>query len=120
MAQLSFAELYERHLAGPLFKPWAELILDEIEVAPGDRVLDIACGTGIVARIARKRLGQDACVVGIDRSADMLAVARTAEPGVDWRDGSAEALPLRDGGGSTPSCASKDCSSSPTSPRRRR
>lgn len=97
MAELTFAELYERHLVGPLFRPFAETMLDEIQVSPGDRVLDIACGTGIVARVARQRLGADTTVVGVDQSADMLAVGRKEEPSVDWREGAAGALPLRDG-----------------------
>jgi ubiquinone/menaquinone biosynthesis C-methylase UbiE len=97
MGQASFPEMYERWLVGPLFKPWAEATLQEIELAPADRVLDIACGTGIVARLAKERLGSTAHVVGIDLSPDMLAVARTVAPEIDWREGDAGALPLRDG-----------------------
>ena len=96
MNQASFPEMYERHLVGPLFQPWAELTVEEIELSPGDRVLDIACGTGIVARVAKQRLGDDTCVVGIDLSPDMLAVARAVAPGIDWRQGNASALPLHD------------------------
>jgi hypothetical protein len=96
MNQASFPEMYERHLVGPLFQPWAEMTLEEIKLSPGDRVLDIACGTGIVARLAKERLGDDAYVVGVDLSPDMLAVARTVAPGIHWREGSASALPLRD------------------------
>lgn len=92
----SFPEMYERWLAGPLFQPWAEMILDEVKISPGDRVLDIACGTGIVARVARERLGDAGYIVGIDVSSDMLAVARAVAPGIDWRQGNANALPLHD------------------------
>src|SRR5262245_28909838 len=95
MKQASFPEMYERWLVNPLFRPWAELTLDEVHLSRGDRVLDIACGTGIVARVARERLGDTGQVVGIDISPDMLAVARAAAPGVDWREGNAAALPLR-------------------------
>jgi ubiquinone/menaquinone biosynthesis C-methylase UbiE len=97
MNQPSFPEMYERWLVGPLFRPWAELTLDEIALAPGDRVLDIACGTGIVARVAKERLGAGGTIVGIDISPDMLAVARAVAPGIDWRQGAAAALPLRAG-----------------------
>jgi ubiquinone/menaquinone biosynthesis C-methylase UbiE len=97
MSQPSFPEMYERWLATPLFRPWAELTLDEIALAPADRVLDIACGTGIVARVAKERLGATATVVGIDISPDMLAVARAVAPGIDWRVGAAAALPLQAG-----------------------
>jgi ubiquinone/menaquinone biosynthesis C-methylase UbiE len=96
MNQASFPEMYERHLVGPLFQPWAEMTLEEIKLSPGDRVLDIACGTGIVARLAKERLGDDAYVLGVDLSGDMLAVARTVAPDIHWREGSASALPLRD------------------------
>jgi ubiquinone/menaquinone biosynthesis C-methylase UbiE len=97
MNQASFPEMYERWLVGPLFRPWAEMTLDEVRLSTGDRVLDIACGTGIVARVARERLGDAAYVVGVDISSDMLAVARASEPGIDWREGNAAALPLKAG-----------------------
>lgn len=97
MSQPSFPEIYELRLVGPLFRPWAELTLDELALATGDRVLDIACGTGIVARVARERLNGTGYVVGVDLSADMLNVARTVAPGIDWREGNASALPLHEG-----------------------
>ena len=93
----TFPEMYERWLVGPLFQPWAEVILDDVRLSPGDRVLDIACGTGIVARLARERIDEADCVVGIDVSSDMLAVARAVGPDIDWREGSAGSLPLHDG-----------------------
>ena len=97
MNQASFPEMYERWLVGPLFLPWAELTLDEVELSPGDRLLDLACGTGIVARVAKERLGDTGYVVGIDVSPDMLAVARAVAPDIDWREGNAISLPLHDG-----------------------
>jgi ubiquinone/menaquinone biosynthesis C-methylase UbiE len=97
MGQPSFPEMYERWLVGPLFKPWAEMTFDRLALFPGDRVLDIACGTGIVARVARERLGDAGYVLGVDVSPDMLAVARSVAPSIDWREGNANALPLRDG-----------------------
>lgn len=96
MNQATFPELYERWLVGPLFRPWAEMTLEEVGLSPGDCVLDIACGTGIVARVARERLGDAGYAVGIDISSDMLAVARTVAPGIDWREGNASTLPLSD------------------------
>ncbi len=97
MNQASFPEMYERWLAGPLFRPWAELTLEEVALSPGDRFLDIACGTGVVARVAKERLGDAGYVVGIDISPQMLAVARAVAPSIDWREGNADALPLHDG-----------------------
>lgn len=90
----SFPELYEQALVEPLFSPWADPLLDEVRLAPGDRVLDVACGTGIVARRARARLGAGGTVVGVDVNAGMLAVARRVAPDIEWREGDATALPL--------------------------
>ena len=94
-AQLSFPEMYEQELVGPLFRPWVEPMLEEVELATGDYVLDVACGTGIVARLAKERVGETGRVVGVDLSPAMLAVARRVAPGIDWREGDASALPLR-------------------------
>jgi ubiquinone/menaquinone biosynthesis C-methylase UbiE len=92
--QASFPEMYERWLVEPLFKPWAESLLDRVALTSGDRVIDIGCGTGIVARIAKQRLGEAATVVGVDVSPQMLAVSRAVAPAIDWREGSAMALPV--------------------------
>ena len=93
-SQQSFPQIYEQALVGPLFRPWVDSLLEGVELGPGDRVLDIACGTGIVARLARERLGATARVVGIDVNPQMLAVARRVAPAIDWREGDAGVLPL--------------------------
>ena len=59
-------------------------------------MLDVACGTGIVARMARERVGPAGHVIGVDPSVPMLAVARQVAPDIDWREGNATALPLGD------------------------
>jgi ubiquinone/menaquinone biosynthesis C-methylase UbiE len=92
----SLPEMYEEWLVGPLFRPWAEIVLKEVAPAPGDRVLDVACGTGIVARLAKERLGGGAQIVGVDASPNMLAVARRVAPEIEWREGNASALPLHE------------------------
>ena len=91
MNRPSFPRLYERCLVEPLFQPWAQLLLERADLAPTQRVIDVACGTGIVARLAYRRGA--ASVVGVDVSAPMLEVAREMEPSVDWREGDAAALP---------------------------
>jgi ubiquinone/menaquinone biosynthesis C-methylase UbiE len=96
MDPASFPQMYERWLVGPLFRPWAELTLDELGLSSGDTVLDVACGTGIAARVAQQRLGEGSRIVGVDASPGMLAVARAVAPQIDWREGSADALPLGD------------------------
>jgi ubiquinone/menaquinone biosynthesis C-methylase UbiE len=97
MNQQSFPEMYEGWLVGPLFRPFAELMILDLDLSPGKSVLDIACGTGIVARLAKERVGESGRVVGVDISADMLSVARNAAPGIEFREGSAAALPFQDG-----------------------
>lgn len=96
-SQVSFPELYEQALVGPLFQPWVAPLLEDVELRSGDRVIDIACGTGIVARLAKEHLGSSGAVVGVDVNPQMLAVARRVAPTIDWRLGDAAALPLRDG-----------------------
>jgi ubiquinone/menaquinone biosynthesis C-methylase UbiE len=93
-AQASFPEIYEQELVGPLFHPWVGSLLDDVELGLRDRVLDIACGTGIVGRLAKDRLGATGRVVGVDVNPQMLAVARRVAPAIDWREGDAGALPL--------------------------
>jgi len=96
-AQSSFPEIYEQALVTPIFRPWVDELLDDVELAAGDRLLDIACGTGIVARVAMERLAGTGTVVGVDRSPLMLAVSRNVAPDIDWREGDASVLPLFDG-----------------------
>jgi ubiquinone/menaquinone biosynthesis C-methylase UbiE len=95
--QPNFPEIYERELVEPLFRPWAEILLDRTGLSAGDRVLDVACGTGIVARLARARVGGRGRVVGVDVNPQMLAVARAVAPEIEWREGSAESLPVEAG-----------------------
>jgi ubiquinone/menaquinone biosynthesis C-methylase UbiE len=95
--QTSFPEVYESEIVGPLFRPFAELLLVDAAPTPGEHVLDIACGTGIVARLAKSRVGATGNVVGIDLNPAMLTVARRVAPDIDWRAGDAGALPLHDG-----------------------
>lgn len=97
MSASSFPEMYEHALVGPLFRPFAEVLVERARLTPGERVLDVACGTGIVARLARERLGADGGAVGVDVSPQMLAVARSVAPDVEWREGDAGALPLAEG-----------------------
>lgn len=93
--QTTFAELYERELVNPLFRPFAELIVAELGVSRGDRVLDIACGTGITARLAKDRSGEGGAVVGVDINPQMLSVARRLRTDIEWREGDAAQLPVR-------------------------
>lgn len=94
------AEVYERVFVPALAAPWARDLLRRAAPQPGERVLDVACGTGIVARLAAADVGPTGTVVGVDPNPGMLAVARAAAAAdgvaVDWRDGPGEALPVSD------------------------
>lgn len=93
-AATTFTEIYERALVGPLFRPFAEQLLARLQPTPEDTLIDVACGTGIVARLARERLGPDARIVGVDIAPAMLAVAQSVDHTIDWRQGNATALPV--------------------------
>ena len=89
-------ELYERYLVPAITSLWAADLVERARPAPGERVLDIACGTGIVARTAFERMGAGR-VVGIDINAGMLEVARHSGPhgaAIEWVEGSALDLPF--------------------------
>ena len=94
----SVPENYERHLVPALFKPWAEDLVEMAALRSGDRVLDIACGTGIVSRTAARSLGSNGSVIGLDLSGPMLDAARASPEGaaVEWQEGSATKLPWPD------------------------
>lgn len=71
-------------------------MLEAGDVKEGDRVLDVACGTGVVAREAVSWVGDAGQVVGLDTDEAMLSVAKRSEPGVVWKIGNATALPFDD------------------------
>jgi ubiquinone/menaquinone biosynthesis C-methylase UbiE len=93
----SAAEMYESTFVPALFAEWAPLLVDLAGIAPGQVVLDVACGTGIVARtVADVQRGQGR-VVGLDLNEAMLDVARRVRPEIEWRQGDAARLPFLDG-----------------------
>ncbi len=94
------AERYEENLVPVIFIPWAQELLNRAELIVGEAVLDAACGTGIVARLASDRVGPDAKVVGADINAGMLNVAKSKseEEGklIDWVEADVGDLPFGD------------------------
>jgi SAM-dependent methyltransferase len=93
------ADAYERYLASA-FAPWARRLVERAGIQPGHRVLDVACGTGVVARSAAERTGGTGHVVGLDLNAEMLRVARAAPARggpIEWRQGDSAQLPFADG-----------------------
>jgi ubiquinone/menaquinone biosynthesis C-methylase UbiE len=94
------AENYERYFVPTIGTPFATALLDAAGLRRGERVLDIACGTGVVTRLAAERVGTEGTVAGLDLNPAMLAVARSVPSsgaGIEWYEASAESLPLADG-----------------------
>jgi ubiquinone/menaquinone biosynthesis C-methylase UbiE len=88
------AEVYEAFFLPALFQQWASRVADAAGIQPGQRVLDVACGTGVLARAVAERVGSAGVVVGVDVNEGMLAVARRKAPAIEWKQGRAEALPF--------------------------
>ena len=95
-AQVAAAKAYETLFVPALFGQWASLVVEAANLVEGERVLDVACGTGVLARNAQHRTGPTGYVAGLDPSPGMLAVAKELSPSVDWRQGAAESLPFPD------------------------
>ena len=100
----SAPEVYERELVPAVFRVWAPILVELAQLRPSERVLDVACGTGVVARIAATRVGPTGTVVGIDLNPGMLSVARSVvstDPHsggpLQWQEASADKLPFPDG-----------------------
>ncbi len=89
------AEFYDKHFVPAIFADWAVLLV-AASVAPGQRILDATCGTGIVARVIADRVGGRAEITGIDLNESMIKVARRLCPDVDWRQGNAIDMPFAD------------------------
>ncbi len=96
-------DAYERYLVPKFFRPWAERLVDLAAPSPGDHILDVCAGTGIVARAAARRVGAEGRVMGLDRNEAMLRTAARIDadeggaPSVEWRLGDAVQLPFEEG-----------------------
>jgi ubiquinone/menaquinone biosynthesis C-methylase UbiE len=92
----SAPELYERYLVPAITSIWARDLIDRARPRPTDRLLDVACGTGAVTRLAAERIAGGR-VVGLDYNAGMLSVARSTHAvstPIEWIEGSALELPF--------------------------
>ena len=90
----SAAELYDAFFVPALFQAWAPRVLEAARISSGMSVLDVACGSGVLAISARQAVGQDGRVVGVDLNDGMLEVARRKSASVDWIKADAESLPF--------------------------
>ena len=92
------AETYQRELVPEVFESWASRVVEFAALRPGTRVLDVACGTGVVARLAAEAVGAAGCVAALDVNPGMLAVAAALGPTggaeIEWVEASAQALPF--------------------------
>jgi ubiquinone/menaquinone biosynthesis C-methylase UbiE len=93
------SDRYQQYLVPAVFAPWAADLIARVDLRPNDHILDVACGTGVVARLAAARLNGNGGVTALDFSPEMLAVARALPPvpgpAIDWREGDAMALPFQ-------------------------
>jgi ubiquinone/menaquinone biosynthesis C-methylase UbiE len=96
-AQIAAAQVYDDLFVPAEFQEWTMRVAAAARIAPGERVLDVACGTGVLAREVARRVGPTGSVVGIDRDPGMLAVAARHSTAIDWRQGDAGSLPFGDG-----------------------
>ncbi|MEO8439622.1 MAG: methyltransferase domain-containing protein [Spartobacteria bacterium] len=94
--QIAAATAYEELHVPALFQQWAARVLDAIKVRSGDRVMDVVCGTGVLAREAATRVGPTGSVAGVDPGPGTLGVAERLAPAVEWRESTAEALSFPD------------------------
>jgi SAM-dependent methyltransferase len=92
------AEVYDRIMVPARMAPVVEVLLGRIALNPGERVLDLACGTGAAARRAADLVGAKGSVVGLDLNPAMLAVAQAGPHGarIVWKQGVAAELPFPD------------------------
>jgi SAM-dependent methyltransferase len=95
-AEIDSATAYQEFFVPALFQQWAPHVVAAAQLQPGHRVLDVACGTGVLAREAASFVGSAGSVVGLDPNAGMLVVAERLAPEIEWRQGTAESLPYAD------------------------
>ncbi len=90
------AEVYDNYYLPAMFAEWAPRVAAAAAIDSGDRVLDVACGTGVLALEAATRSGNPERVTGVDNNAGMLAVARRKMAAINWHEAAAESLPFAD------------------------
>src|SRR5262245_18812034 len=87
---------YDTHIVDVFLRDYSRRLVEVAAIEPGDRVLDVACGTGVVTRFIANKIGSAGRVVGFDLNAGMLARARARETAaaIEWRVGSATDMPF--------------------------
>ena len=88
------SEIYERFMVPAIFGRWSAILLELVAPQAGERVLDLACGTGIVARQAASMVRPGGEVFGVDFNPGQIDIARSIDPSIEWREGDARSLPF--------------------------
>src|SRR5262245_1532374 len=90
---------YDTHIVSIFLQDYSRRLVEVAAIKPGDRVLDVACGTGVVTRLVANKVGSAGQVVGLDLNEGMLARARASVETaavIEWRLGSATDIPFAD------------------------
>ncbi len=90
------ADVYDEQFVPALFRHWGPVLCDAANIMSGQRVLDVACGTGALTVAVAERVSKSGAVVGLDANPEMLTVARRKHAHIEWRGGRAESLPFAD------------------------
>jgi ubiquinone/menaquinone biosynthesis C-methylase UbiE len=93
---IAAGRVYEEFHVPAKIRQWTPLLVAAAEIGPGDRVLDVACGTGVLTREALVAVGDGGHVAGLDANPGRLVVAKSLAPSIDWQTGVAESLPYED------------------------
>ncbi len=103
MSELSLQDLertataYDQLLVPGVLQAWMPVVVSAAEIGRGQRVLDVACGTGTLTRAAKLQTDPGGLAVGLDINPGMLSVAARGGPDIEWRQGEAESLPFEQG-----------------------
>ena len=93
--QIEAAKVYDSLYLPALFDQWATKVADAANIQSGQRVLDVACGTGVLSREVASRVTPSGYIAGLDPSPGMLAVGKELAPEIDWKQGVAEPFSIR-------------------------
>ena len=90
-----FVKMHEDFLVPAIYAQWAHRVAEIAKIDLGHNILDVACGTGTLARAALLEAGLTGKVTGLDASEKMLESASKHSRKIEWRHGDAEALPFK-------------------------
>lgn len=90
------AKIYEEVYLPALFQEWCPLVLEATNITAGHHVIDVACGTGVLAIAVSEHVGPKGTTVGIDINEGMLSIAKAKSSSIEWLNAPAEALPFND------------------------